>query len=513
MTFFTSGGSGRWRGRSLSAAFIAAALVLTSASCTRALDAKTPAKTVATPYSAQKLKWRDCGAGFECAKLQVPLDYAKPEGQQLQISVIRLPASGTDRIGSVVVNPGGPGGSGVQYARAARSILSDEVRERFDVVGFDPRGVGESAPVRCLSARELDDYMSLDNSPDGPEEVSEFERGSRRFAAGCESESARLLPYVGTVNVARDLDVLRSALGDKGLTYLGKSYGTLIGAVYADLFPARVRALVLDGAVDPSLSSIEVNLTQARGFETAYRAFLEDCFKAADCPFRGRDVDGAMREVTELLRRSDNKPLRNRSGDGRRITESWVMLGIITPLYDRRSWPTLRQALNEALDGDGTTLLRMADVLIDRRGDGTYSNQTESNMAVNCVDSPYPTSLADFTKAAKEAAKEAPNFGRQVMWGSLPCAYWPVPAGKRTGTLTAKGAPPIVVIGTYRDPATPYAWAKALSRQLTSGVLLSYDGDGHTAYFTGSTCVDDAVDRYLVSLKPPAEGTVCPKVS
>ncbi|SDH98325.1 alpha/beta hydrolase fold [Sinosporangium album] len=493
------------------AALAAAGLFVSGTGCTQGVG-RTTTSPAAEPPSAQKLAWRPCGGEFECAKLQVPIDYGKPNGEKIQIAVIRLPASGPNRIGSIVVNPGGPGGSGVQYARAARSVLSDEVRQRFDVVGFDPRGVGESAPVRCLSPRELDAYLSLDNTPDKPEEVKAYEEGAKRFAAGCESESARLLPYVGTVNVARDMDRLREALGDKGLTYLGKSYGTMIGAVYADLFPTKVRALVLDGAVDPSLSSMDVNLTQAKGFETAYRAFLQDCLGHADCPFRGRTVDEAMKELTELLRRTDTTPLRNSSGDGRHITEPWVTLGILTPLYDRRSWPTLRQALSDALRGDGTTLLRMADVLVDRRRDGTYSNQTESNMAVNCVDSPYPTSLSAFTKAAGEAAKAAPHFGPQVMWGSLPCAFWPVPADKRIAHLSAKGAPPILVIGTYRDPATPYSWAQSLAKQLSSGVLLSYDGDGHTAYYTGSSCVDDAVDRYLISLKPPAPGTVCPKV-
>ncbi|GGP97570.1 alpha/beta hydrolase [Streptosporangium pseudovulgare] len=454
------------------------------------------------------LAWKDCGDGFECAKLPVPLDYGKPDGERIEISVIRLPATGR-RIGSILINPGGPGASGVEYARSARSVLSGAVRARFDVVGFDPRGVGESSPVRCLSSGDLDAYTGLDASPDSPAEVAALEGGSRKFAAGCQARSGRLLPHVGTADAARDMDRLRAALGDSRLTYLGKSYGTQLGAVYADLFPARVRALVLDGAVDTSLSPMAMSAAQAQGFEVALDAFLADCLTTDDCPFTGT-AKSARREVADLLRRVDRQPLANRNGDDRQVNEAWTVLGLITPLYDRQAWPVLRQALNEALKGDGSLLLRMADLLIDRREDG-YSNQTEANMAVNCVDARYPAGPAAFAEAADRAAKKAPLFGRYVTWGSLPCAYWPV-KGKTPVRTDAPGAAPIMVVGTERDPATPYEWAKALADELSSGVLVGFDGDGHTAYLTGSSCVDRLVDDYLIDLKVPRDGTRCPKI-
>ncbi|GAA3790334.1 alpha/beta hydrolase [Sphaerisporangium flaviroseum] len=482
---------------------------------TQAGEAATKAPSAAlAPFYTQKIQWTPCKDNFQCGRLAVPLDYANPGGERIQISVVRLPATGAQRVGSILLNPGGPGGSGIAYARAAKTVLSPAVLSRFDTVGFDPRGVGQSSPVRCLSGPELDKFIGLDGTPDSSAEVAALAKGAKDFAEGCEARSAKLLPHVGTADAARDMDVLRAALGDQGLTYLGKSYGTYLGAVYADLFPKKIRAMVLDGAIDPSLPPVpSVNAAQARGFEVAFRSFLADCFKESSCPFAGRNTDMAQSQLANLLKAADQHPLRNNTGDGRKIDESWTTLGIVTALYDKRSWPVLRAALGQAFRGDGTTLLKLADILVDRDQNGTYSNQTEANMAVNCVDHPYPHKISAYEEAARAAQKESPLFGSYVMWGSLPCEYWPV---KPTGTdkpLKAAGAPPILVVGTQRDPATPYEWAKALATQLSSGVLLSYDGDGHTAYRTGSTCIDQAVDRYVISLTAPSNGTLCPKVT
>ncbi|MBB2912602.1 pimeloyl-ACP methyl ester carboxylesterase [Streptosporangium becharense] len=501
--------------RSRTAAALAAVALL-AAACTgngaaspsNAASSSVPTAGADAAVAGATLAWADCGDGFECAKLQVPLDHDEPGGERIPISVIRLPASGK-KIGSLLFNPGGPGSSGVEYARYARDVMSPALRERFDIVGFDPRGVGESAPVRCLSSKELDEFTGLDGSPDSPEEITALEEGARRLSAGCQARSGKLLPHVGTADAARDMDLLRAAVGDSKLTYLGFSYGTQLGAVYADLFPGKVRALVLDGAVDPTLTSVELNATQARGFEIALDAFLEDCLKAADCPFRG-SVASAREEITRLLQRTDATPLGNTTGDGRTVTEAWTVLGLITPLYDQRSWPTLRQALADALKGDGTTLLGLADLLIDRKENGEYANQTEAGLAVNCVDSAYPADSAAFATAAAKAAKESPLFGEYIMWSSLPCAYWPVKAGPEE-KIDAPGAPPIVVVGTQRDPATPYVWAEALASQLSSGVLVGFDGDGHTAYRGGTSCVDRLVDDYLINLTVPKDGTRCPK--
>ncbi|MCG5215455.1 alpha/beta hydrolase [Streptosporangium sp. KLBMP 9127] len=528
--FLRAGGGATYEGarhplRRLAVAVLTVALTGTACVAQDGKAPQTPSKPSAvapdvtrppTPglaaYYSQKPAWTDCKDGFQCAKIDVPLDYAKPEGERIQISTIRLPASG-DRAGSILINPGGPGGSGIAYGRAARSVLTAGVRARYDVVGFDPRGVGESSPVRCLSTSRLDAYLSLDSTPDSQAEITALEEGSRRFASGCQGQSARLLPHVGTENAARDVDILRAALGDPGLTYLGKSYGTFLGAVYAQLFPDRVRALVLDGAVDPSLSPVELNQTQAEGFEVAMRAFLEDCFTDETCPFQSRDVDSALAELTALLDRTDQEPLRNSSGDGRAVTESWAALGVITPLYDKRSWPALREALTAAFKGDGSTLLLLADLLLDRRRDGTYSNQTEVNMAINCIDNHFPRTVAAYATAAERAAIASPRFGASVMWSSLPCAFWPTDATPPPDRLTAKGAPPILVVGTERDPATPYEWSEALAGELSSGVLLGFDGDGHTAYLTGSGCVDKIVDAYLLELKVPEDGKRCPRIA
>ncbi|GLX01445.1 proteinase [Microtetraspora sp. NBRC 16547] len=500
------------RVRRVAAAFLALALVATGCADEQEkprAEAPTPALQ---PFYSQTLDWKDCGDGFQCSRAEVPLDYSAPSGEKIGISLIRLPATGK-RIGSLLINPGGPGGSGVEYARAARSVLSEKVRSRFDVIGFDPRGVGESSPVRCMSGGDLDAYVSLDASPDTPAEVKALEDGSKAFATACGAKAGRLLPFVGTADAARDMDVLRGVLGDSGLSYLGKSYGTYLGAVYADLFPKKVRALVLDGAVDPSVPALKSNETQAKGFEVAMTAFLQDCFEDGACPFSSRTVEGAMKELSDLLARADEHPLKNGLGDGREINESWTVLGVVTPLYNRDSWPALREALGHAFNGDGTDLLRMADLMLDRKSDGSYSNQTESNMAINCVDHPYPKDAAAYAEGAVEARKVAPHFGNFVMWGSLPCAYWPVAPKGTDKKLTAAGAPPIVVVGTSRDPATPYEWAEGLASQLSSGVLLGFDGDGHTAYRTGSECVDKVVDDYLISLKAPKHGTMCPKIT
>ncbi|WP_204043779.1 alpha/beta hydrolase [Acrocarpospora phusangensis] len=488
-----------------------ALVALVGAGCTGAEEAplaSTAPDSGLAAFYGQKPDWRDCGDDFECARVQVPLDYDAPDGERIEISVIRLAASG-ERIGSLLLNPGGPGGSGIEYTRAARSQVSADVRERFDIVGFDPRGVGESTPVTCMSGPDLDAYLGLDMSPDSAAETTQMEEGSRAFATKCQEKSAKLLPHVGTADAARDMDVLRAIVGDEGLTYLGKSYGTYLGATYADLFPTKVRALVLDGAVDPAVSALKMNELQSKGFEVALTAFIEDCLEAPNCPFRSTTVEGALDEITALLRQADKQPLRNTLGDGREINDTWLAFGIATPLYDRKSWNVLREALKTAFQGDGTYLLRFADILLGRRADGTYTNQTEANKAVNCVDHVYPLDTPAYDKAATAAGKLAPRFGQFVMWDSLPCAYWPAKGPDPDRRLTAPGAPPIVVVGTLRDPATPYEWAEGLAEQLTSGVLLTYDGDGHTAYMSGSSCIDSAVDDYLINLKPPAAGTRC----
>ena len=491
--------------------------------------ARSPSPVTLAAYYRQKLRWQPCSGGFECARLLVPIDYRAPAGARFSLPVIRLPASNpSQRIGSIVVNPGGPGGSGVDYARQARSALSAAVRARFDVVGFDPRGVGGSRPaIRCMTGQQLDRYFATDDTPDNAAEMSALLAESKFFSQACERQVGSLLPYVGTANAARDLDILRAALGDAKLTYLGKSYGTYLGTYYAQLFPHRVRALVLDGALDPREPAIDENIVQAEGFEVAFKSFAADCVKRVTCPLgsvsasshtatgaptaaaTAAAVNRAVAKLEGLLTQADHTPLANDLGDGRAANQALVAGGVLAALYSKAYWPILRQALASAFAGDGTLLIELSDALVERSSNGTYSNLAESNTAINCADRPWPRDLGTWRAAAATAAKAAPRFGDLIMWGSLPCAYWPVRAAPAP-VMRAAGAEPILVVGTTRDPATPYRWAQALSSDLSSGVLLGWNGDGHTAYKMGSSCVDAIVDRYLIDGAVPRSGTLCP---
>jgi pimeloyl-ACP methyl ester carboxylesterase len=507
--------------RSIRTAAVVALLALAGSACSNGSAKSQTATPTAGPSSAgstlesyyqQRVPWSDCGDGFQCGSIRVPLDYAHPGGgEDIKLQVIRLPAQNRSaRIGSLVTNPGGPGGSGISFVRESARSFDQNLLSRFDLVGFDPRGVGTSDPIRCLTGPQLDRFLATDSSPDDKQEVSTLNDVSKGFADGCKSRSNALLPYVGTATAARDIDILRAALGDQKLSYYGASYGTYLGAYYADEFPAKVRALVLDGAIDPKLSAADVNLEQAKGFETALRSFAADCITRAGCPLGQKSTDDALAQVSALLDKVDKTPLANSSGDGRQVTQALTVMGIATALYSKQTWPALRQGLTAAIgQGDGTLLLQLADALVERKPDGTYSNQTESNMAVNCVDKPYPTDLATYQQEADQSQKVAPRFGPFVMWGSLPCAYWPVKDTQQPKALTAPGSAPIVVVGTLRDPATPYQWAKNLAAELSSGILLSLDGDGHTAYLQGNSCIQSAVDAYLLNLQPPTKGTLC----
>ncbi|WP_165970385.1 alpha/beta hydrolase [Actinomadura sp. 6K520] len=460
-------------------------------------------------FYQQKPSWKDCEDDFECATVQVPLDYAKPSGEKIGISVIRLPAAdNSNRIGSLLTNPGGPGGSGVDFVRQAGRAFGADLRRRFDIVGFDPRGVAGSAAVRCNSAAQLDAFFATDASPDDRRETEQLGAQGEKFAQNCETKAEDKLPYVGTVNAARDMDVLRAALGDDKLTYYGASYGTYLGAFYAEQFPKNFRALALDGAVDPNLSSTDLLIEQAKGFETALRAFAEDCVRTNNCPF-GTSADAVIARISTFLAETDKQPLTS-SRDSRKVTESLAVMGIARSLYVKEYWPVLRQALTQAMQNkDGTTLLGLADEMVEREADGTYSNQTDANMAVNCVDKPNPPDLAAYGKAAAEAEKVAPRFGPFVVWGGVPCVYWPTQTDQEPKPLTANGAAPILVIGTTRDPATPYKWSENLADQLSSGVLLTYEGDGHTAYLQGNPCITKAIGDYLITADPPDDGTRC----
>src|SRR5450631_2444921 len=342
-------------------------------------------------YYAQKLSWQTCAKKFQCARLLVPFDYSRPAWLRFSLPVIRLPATDpAKRTGSLVINPGGPGGSGISYALQAQSVISAAVRARFDVVGFDPRGVGGSEPaVHCMTGPQLDRYFETNDTPADPAQLAMIVSESKLFASGCERNSGPLLPYVGTQSAARDMDVLRAALGDRKLTYLGKSYGTYLGTWYAQLFPSHVRALVLDGVIDPGSSSLRMNFVQAQGFEVALRAFAADCVARAGCPLGRGSVAAGLARIQELISRATAHPLANNLS-GQRADGALVLNGIATALYNQAYWPTLREALTSAFGGDATVLVELANALWERNGSGQYTNLADANMAVECLDRPWP---------------------------------------------------------------------------------------------------------------------------
>ncbi|GAA1919548.1 alpha/beta hydrolase [Streptantibioticus ferralitis] len=462
------------------------------------------------PYYGQQLTWRDCGtAGFQCATMKAPLDYNHPvAAQDLTLSVARKKATGPgQRIGSLLVNPGGPGGSAVDYAQIAAARYPAPVRARYDIVGMDPRGVARSEPVVCLTDPQMDAFTEVDNDPHSQAEINAITAADKNFANGCEQRSAKLLSHVSTVEAARDMDILRALLGDAKLNYVGKSYGSMLGATYAGLFPSRVGHLVLDGAMDPSLSALDESRTQAQGFETAFQSFVADCVQHTGCPM-GQTRAAADQYIVRFLSNLDAHPLR--TGQSRQLGESLGTSGLIEAMYAKQLWPVLRDALTSANRGDGGPLLALSDQYYERSADGAYSNLMYANAAVNCLDLPPATnSPADVQAALPSFRKASPHLGPDFAWMSLSCASWPVKATGRPMRIEAKGAGPIVVVGTTRDPATPYDWARSLAGQLSSGTLLTYQGDGHTAYASGDDCVDTAVNRYLLEGITPQNGKTC----
>ncbi|WP_149548202.1 alpha/beta hydrolase [Streptomyces marokkonensis] len=478
------------------------------------LPRSTPAAL--TRYYEQKPAWRDCGAaGFQCATLKAPLDYAEPSAGDVRLAVTRKKATGPGkRLGSLLVNPGGPGGSAVGYVQAYAGIgYPADVRARYDMVAVDPRGVAGSEPVECLDGPGMDAYTRTDVTPDDGKEAGTLVSAYKTFAEGCGADAPKLLRHVSTVEAARDMDIVRAALGDEKLNYVGASYGTFLGATYAGLFPDRAGRLVLDGAMDPSLPARRLNLEQTEGFDTAFTAFAKDCVRRSDCPLGGAGTtpERAGKNLKAFFEKADARPVPTGDTDGRGLTESLATIGVIAAMYDEGAWQQLREALTAAMrENDGSALLVLADSYYERDADGEYTNLMFANAAVNCLDLPAAFASPDeVRRALPDFEKASPVFGEGLAWASLNCAYWPVEATGKAQRIEAKGAAPIVVVGTTRDPATPYRWAEALAGQLSSARLLTYDGDGHTAYGRGSACIDSAINAYLLAGTPPKDGKRC----
>ncbi|MGI5285971.1 alpha/beta hydrolase [Nonomuraea polychroma] len=431
--------------------------------------------------------------GVDCGKIQVPLDHAKPDGEKIDLALIRVKATGDDRLGSLVFNFGGPGGSGVDtLALAARAFGS--LGTRYDLVSFDPRGVERSSGVKC--GGQVEKLLEADSDAEG-------DRLAKEFAAACQKDSGKILPYVGTVQAAKDLDLIRAAVGDPRLNYFGLSYGTHLGAVYATHFPKNVGRFVLDSAFDPTGTFEERAVIQATGFDRAFEAFAKDCV-AQSCEL-GADPAAVERTVEQLLDTLKDKPL---MVGNRELTYGLAQLAVITPLYAKATWPMLEQAVAAAIKGNGTAMLTLADSYTGRKADGTYTTAMTSLQAINCADSTERPTAAEAAQINERIEQIFPILATEASSGV--CAHWPVPGDDAAKRIDATGSAPIVVIGGKGDPATPYQWAETLTRQLKTGVLVTYEGEGHGAYLSGNGCVMKAVDAYVLEGTVPAQNTTCP---
>lgn len=490
------------------ASIIAAALVITTlTACYPSAQLPTPASSQGIaaelkPFYEQAIDWNKCTDAAYCGEMTVPMNWANPTGETIRIAVAFQPAKSGKPKGSVIFNPGGPGGSGTDFLTSSPdSVATESLQQAFNIVGFDPRGVQNSTPkIQCLTSAEMDTFLYSDSEsePGTPAYVTELRTVMSDFAKSCKKRTGPLLEFVDTTSVARDLDVLRALMGDNKIHYLGFSYGTLIGTTYASLYPDRVGKMVLDGAIDPTAPDIEATFLQLKGFDQSLSAFLTDCLKTNDCPFDG-DLAQAQNKVAEFLYELESKPLET-SDPNRELSSTAALTGILSYLYSESEWKYLASAFRTAFDGDGTEFLASADFYNDRAEDGTYaSNTTESNIAVNCMDSRSAADEKSLEQANEKIMQISPTLGRYWQDSGLGCADWPYPVAKRPTDWSAKGSDPILVIGTTGDPATPYSQSQNLANKvLHNANLLTYVGEGHTAYGRSNECVENAVDAYFI---------------
>ena len=489
-----------------------------------------PVPTGLDKFYGQSLTWGECApyatsadakAAFkadtlQCARLTVPLDYAKSAADTITLGLLRVKASGPgQRIGSLIVNPGGPGASGMEAAAGLSGrIAGTALGKRFDLVGFDPRGVGASQPeVVCLTDAERDadraDDSEVDPSPQG---VAKTEGEEKDYAVKCDQRTDKhdeMLANIGTRDVVKDMDVLRSVLGDRKLTYLGYSYGTRIGSTYAEAFPANVRAMVLDGAVDPEQGPLDSLIAQGQGFGKAFDEFTKWCALRQDCAL-GNDPAAATANYRTLV-----NPLIDfhvEVGDGRKLSYGDATIGTVQALYQQELWEPLNSGLNELKQQRGATLMQLADLYNERGSDGHYGTTQDVFNAVRCVDDPRVTDPAAILQAQQEYMKVAPflDDGRQASAARDACAFWPVPNTGEPHQPKVDGLPPTLTISTTNDPATPYQAGINLAKAM-KGSLLTFEGTQHTVFLQGVACVDNAGTDYLLDGKLPAEGTRCTK--
>lgn len=465
-------------------------------------------------FYTQSLTWTDLGGGVDETTVTVPLDWDEPAGSTIEIAVARHRAEGAAQ-GSLLMNPGGPGGSGYDFvAYSAAYIVTPDVLAAYDIIGFDPRGVGQSTPIQCYDDQQKDEllYGTFDADYGTQAWIDELTVAEVGWIDACVENTGDLLGNLDAASVARDMDVMRAVLGDEKLTYLGYSYGTYLGAVYAQLFPEKVGRMVLDGAVDPLVGDLDALATQMAGFESAYRAFLEYCFAQGGCPFSG-SVESGMQQTEDLMKSAGARNLT--SDDGRTLDLATIGTGLIQNLYSESLWSRLVQMLADLKAGDAALTFESADDYNSRYPGGFYDgNGYDIYTAVTCNEGTLGTDGVTPLEGLAVIDQRAPYLGFATALDDyvaldVTCSNWPYEPANMPTSYQAAGAPPILVVGTTNDPATPYAQAVSLAGQLSSGVLITYDGEGHTIYAQGVSCVDDTVDAYFLNGTVPAADPMC----
>src|SRR5690625_4772431 len=457
-------------------------------------------------YHEQTVEWVDCGRDQECATVRVPIDYANPGDGDLDIHLKKYALASAE--GIVLVNPGGPGGSGIEMIDYAPQIFSSRLRAEREIVGFDPRGVGESAPISCFDDAELDEWYTTLYDVETAEGWEDLLAAFDGYFAACERNNADLLGFVDTVSAARDMDIIRGALGLEQLDYLGFSYGTKLGATYAELFGPNVGRFVLDSAMDLSLTAEELALGQLQGFERAYRAYLDDCLTGPACPFHG-SVEEAYEDTVLLVEQLTQRPANSGDPD-RPVTEADLLNAIVVSLYSTDNWMLLTSALTALQQGDGGQVKFLSDFAIERDPAGQYPPSDGAALAINCLDMPHtdPLDLPALLQEAEEYEEISPLFGQVLGFGQVACSRFPIKTQFGPHAASAPEAPTVVVIGVTGDPATPYDWSLAMAEQLTDAVHVTWEAEGHTAYGT-STGINNAVDAVLSDGQLAEDGLRC----
>jgi len=487
---------------------IVSAVLLTACGGSEVVAPATPSASATVPaqlqsFYAQPVRWHNCG-NADCATIMVPLDYANPSAGTTTLNMARI-RQGDGELGSLVINPGGPGGSAFDYAKAATSVVNKNVLAHYDLIGVDPRGVGHSSPVTCLTEAGKDAFAEADATPDSAWERSETAKIARTVQEGCTASGNALIGHMSTEEAARDLDIVRSVLGDPVLNYLGKSWGTYLGATYAELFPDRVGRMVLDGVLDAGGRLESITRDQAVGFEAALRNFAHRCVSEGNCPLTGTD-DEAVKQLQDFLTALDRRPIRN--ANGRELTESLATTAMLSSLYrPDAQFESLRDAIAAGMKGDAQPLLNLADAGNGRDSLGHYpTNATDAFYVYTCTDRPWSGTAQDAADLAEAWAADAPTFGPSLATGLLTCSGWLPQGAPRAPRAISTDASMLVVAATH-DPATPLPWAQKLAEDLPNAHLITVESWGHTAYSQGSACVDEQVDNYLLAGKLPVQPT------